>query len=93
MATCPSCGNELPRETGQHAPTPGAGVVECPHCGAHVMLDKAGAEADDADERKGTVERAEPAPPGRTEGRETFAGEETVEGVMEELSEKEGGPE
>jgi aerobic carbon-monoxide dehydrogenase medium subunit len=42
---------------------------------------------------RGPVERAEAAPPGRTEGRETFAGEETVEGVMDELREKEGGPE
>ena len=90
--TCPNCGNEIPRETGQHAPTPGAGVVECPHCGFHVMLDKAGSEPDDAAEPLGDVERAEAAPPGLTEGRETFAGEETVEGVMEELSEKEGGP-
>lgn len=89
--TCPSCGNELPSDVGQHAATPSAGVVVCPHCGSHVMLDKVGAEADDALEPKGPVERAAAAPPGRTEGRETFAGEETVEGVMEELSEKEGG--
>jgi DNA-directed RNA polymerase subunit RPC12/RpoP len=89
---CPSCGNEIPREAGQHAATPSAGVVECPHCGHHVMLDKVGAEPDDAGEPKGAAERAEAAPPGRTEGRETFAGEETVEGVMEELEDKEGGP-
>jgi DNA-directed RNA polymerase subunit RPC12/RpoP len=89
---CPNCGNELPREAGQHAMTPSAGVVECPHCGHHVMLDKVGAEPDDAAEPEGPVERAEAAPPGRTEGRETFAGEETVEDVMEELREKEGGP-
>ena len=89
---CPNCGNELPREVGQHAMTPSAGVVECPHCGHHVMLDKVGAEPDDAAEQKGPVERAEAAPPGRTEGRETFAGEETVEDVMDELREKEGGP-
>jgi len=91
--TCPSCGNEVPGEVGQHAVTPSAGVVECPHCGHHVVLDKVGAEPEQANEPAAPVERAEAAPPGRTEGRETFAGEETVEGVMEELSEKEGGPE
>jgi hypothetical protein len=89
---CPSCGNEVPYETGQHAQTPSAGLVTCPHCGASVTLDKPGAEPDDAGEPAGAVERAEAAPPGRTEGRETFAGEETVEGVMDELEEKEGGP-
>ncbi len=91
MTTCPSCGNELPREIGQHGATPSAGVVECPHCGSHVMLNKVGAEPEEAGEPKGPVERAAAAPPGRTEGQETFAGKESVEGVMDELSEKEGG--
>jgi hypothetical protein len=83
--TCPSCGAEIPAETGQHAVTPVADLVACPSCGAHVRLVGEGTGGD--------VERAEAAPPGRVEGRETFAGEETVEGVMEELREKEGGPE
>jgi hypothetical protein len=55
------------------------------------MLNKVGAEPEEAGEPKGPVERAAAAPPGRTEGQETFAGEESVEGVMDELSEKEGG--
>jgi hypothetical protein len=76
--TCPSCGGELPAELGQHALVPSAGVVECPHCGAHVPLDREGDGAD------GDVV-------GESTGPETFSGHETVEGVMEELSEKEEG--
>ena len=91
---CPNGGRDVPAETGQHALTPSAGVVTCPHCGAEVTLDRPGAEAQDQTAApSGNVERAEAAPPGRTENRETFAGEETVAGVMEELSEKVGGPE
>jgi hypothetical protein len=82
---CPNCGNEIPEETGQHALTPAADVVACPHCGEHVSLEP-------REGGKGPVERAEAAPPGRTEGRETFAGEETIDGVIDELSEKPGGP-
>src|SRR5581483_873340 len=44
--TCPNCGAEVPRETGQHATAPSAGVVQCPTCGASVTLDKPGADAD-----------------------------------------------
>ena len=84
--TCPNCGESLPEELGQHALTPVSGLVRCPSCGETVTLEHA-AEADD----EGGV-------PGADEGmsdtvRDTyFSGEETVEGVMEELSEKEGGP-
>jgi hypothetical protein len=82
---CPGCGRGVPREVGQHALSLSADVVACPHCGATVSLEpRAGGQA--------PVERAEAAPPGRTEGRETFAGEETVGGVLDELSEKPGGP-
>lgn len=88
---CPNCGAELPRELGQHALTPSAGVVECPSCGAHVTLDKVGArEPDDEQRNVGDVERAGAAPPGQS-GPEEFSGEETVEGVMGEIEEKEGG--
>jgi predicted RNA-binding Zn-ribbon protein involved in translation (DUF1610 family) len=75
--TCPSCGAELPEEAGQHALVPSAGVVECPNCGETVTLAKAGAA-----EEERTV--------ASDEGTGTFAGHETVEGVMDELSEKEG---
>ncbi len=55
-----------------------ADVALCPSCGDKLSR-----------EPTGDVERAEAAPPGRTEGREEFAGEETVAGVMEEIREKE----
>jgi uncharacterized Zn finger protein (UPF0148 family) len=70
---CPSCGEPLPEELGQHALTPTSGLVRCPSCGETVTLERA------ADSAGG-------------EGEEYFAGEETIEGVMDELSEKEGGP-
>jgi uncharacterized Zn finger protein (UPF0148 family) len=50
----------------------------CPGCGAALDVSATG-----------EVTRAEAAPPGRVEGREEFAGEETLEGVMEEIREKE----
>jgi DNA-directed RNA polymerase subunit RPC12/RpoP len=37
---CQNCGAEVPRETGQHALTPSAGVVRCPSCGAHAPGDQ-----------------------------------------------------
>jgi endogenous inhibitor of DNA gyrase (YacG/DUF329 family) len=77
--TCPSCGSAVPLEAGQHALAPDAGVVACPTCGATVHLDGDG---------DGYVERAEEPP----QVQEDFSGHETVEGVMDELSEKEGGP-
>ena len=88
---CPNCGSELPRETGQHALSPSAGVVTCPSCGATVTLEKPGAR-DPEDERKTTAEvpRAAAVPPGE-EHAEEFAGQETVEGVMGEIADKEGG--
>lgn len=89
---CPSCGGEVPVETGQHAQTPSAGVVTCPHCGASVTLDKPGAEAEQRGEPAGDAPEAEAAPPGRAEGGEEFAGHETMAGVKDELEEKEGGP-
>jgi uncharacterized Zn finger protein (UPF0148 family) len=84
---CPNCGEPLPGELGQHSLTPTSGLVRCPSCGETVKLERADAEADDA------------AVAGADEGMSDtvrdayFAGEETVDGVMDELSEKEGGPE
>jgi predicted RNA-binding Zn-ribbon protein involved in translation (DUF1610 family) len=80
--TCPSCGAEIPEETGQHAVVPLAGVVTCPSCGATVRLDRSGADA--------AAAAAEPDVAGDTE---FFSGHETIDGVMDELEDKEGGPE
>jgi len=88
--TCPNCGAEVPRETGQHAQTPSAGVVTCPNCGQQVTLDKPGAEPEQAGTQTGDVQRAEAAPPGEPTGEDTFSGEESAEGVMDEVREKEG---
>jgi uncharacterized Zn finger protein (UPF0148 family) len=87
---CPSCGAEVPRETGQHAQTPSAGVVTCPSCGASMTLSKSGAEPEEAREG-GDVERVREVDAGEATGEDTFAGQETIEGVMEEVREKEGG--
>ena len=70
---CPDCGTPLPQQLGQHAVTPSVGLVECPNCGANVTL-----------ERPETTGGG-----GQSEGEDYFAGEETVEGVMEELEHKE----
>jgi uncharacterized Zn finger protein (UPF0148 family) len=91
---CPECGAELPRETGQHALTPSAGLVECPTCGASVTLEKVGAREPDDDARaSGDIPRAAESVGGEEGAPETFSGEETVEGVMDELEQKPGGPE
>jgi predicted RNA-binding Zn-ribbon protein involved in translation (DUF1610 family) len=91
VMSCPSCGAELPEESGQHALSPSAGVVSCPSCGATVKL----ADADDrqrATPPSQDGEGAAASPPGQAGQPEYFSGEESVAGVMEELSEKEGGP-
>jgi hypothetical protein len=77
--TCPNCGADLPPELGQHALTPVSGLVQCPTCGENVTLTKP-AEGDAA--------AGDPDVAGETA---TFSGEETVEGVMDELSDKPGG--
>lgn len=82
---CPNCGKDLPSELGQHAPDLVSGLVTCPHCGAQVTLREGAVEAP-----AGGYEEAAAAPPGRTEGRETFAGNETVGELKEELREKQG---
>ncbi len=80
---CPSCGNALPEELGQHASNLVVGLVTCPHCGAEVTLDKGPHEQESAE-----YERAVAAPPGQEEGRNTFSGNDTVAEVAEELSDK-----
>jgi hypothetical protein len=78
---CPSCGNEIPLEAGQHATVPAAGVVECPHCGASVPLEQAAGEGD--------AERTTEGGGWGEQRPESFAGHETVEGVREEIERKE----
>jgi ribosomal protein S27AE len=78
--TCPNCGADLPPELAQHALTPVSGLVQCPTCGENVTLAKPAEEG----EATGAPDVA-----GATGA---FSGEETVEGVMEELSDKPGGP-
>ena len=88
MQSCPNCGEPLPEELGQHALTPTSGLVRCPSCGETVTLERADEDPDGG-----------PGVPGADEGMsdtvkdQYFSGEETVEGVMDELREKEGGPE
>ncbi len=73
--TCPSCGKELPAELGQHATAPVSGLVTCPHCGVDVHLERA-ATGETAGEQGET---------------ESFAGHETVNGVMDEVQRKQQG--
>jgi uncharacterized Zn finger protein (UPF0148 family) len=81
--TCPNCGEPLPEGLGQHALTPTSGLVRCPSCGETVTLEHAGEAGSDIGADAGMSD---------TVRDEYFSGEETVEGVMDELSEKEGGP-
>ena len=91
---CPNCGAELPQEEGQHALSPSAGVIRCPSCGATVTLEGppgAGGGPPREEPAAGepvTTEAALDA----TERHDYFSGEESVAGVMDELEEKEGGP-
>ncbi len=82
---CPSCGKELPSELGQHATDLVSALVTCPHCGAQVTLREGAVETPSGD-----YEEAAAAPPGRTEGTETFAGNETFGELKEELQDKQG---
>jgi hypothetical protein len=83
---CPSCGRPLPEEAGQHAVVPSAGVVDCPNCGARVNLATGQLEAGVSPEGRAEERGGAPIPSGPPD---SFAGETTVEGVMEEIEEKE----
>ena len=82
---CPSCGEPLPAEAGQHAVVPAAEVIDCPTCGARVSL--ATGKLYEGVSPEGHAEEQGGAPV--AEGPESFSGHETVEGVMEEIEEKE----
>jgi hypothetical protein len=91
---CPNCGAELPEELGQHALALGPGLVQCPNCGENVTLDKPGApDPEDEARATGDVPRSQEEVGGEEGAQEEFSGEETMEGVMEELERKPGGPE
>ena len=87
---CPNCGEPLPAELGQHALTPTSGLVRCPSCGETVTLEHA--ERGHRRHRGYRATSAADAGMSDTVSDEEFAGEETIEGVMDELREKEGGP-
>ena len=91
---CPNCGNELPEELSQHALTPQAGLVQCPHCGETVKLDKPGTP-DSEDEVRATVgvPRSHETVGGEEGAPEAFSGEDTIEGVKDEIEDKPGGGE
>jgi len=80
--TCPNCGATVPPEAGQHALSPTSGLVACPTCGENVILPKEGAGEPEGSESESEFE-------GRTEESSVH---DTLGGVMDELSEKEGGP-
>jgi hypothetical protein len=83
---CPNCGAPLPEEGGQHAVVPSAKIVDCPSCGSRVDIEAGlvvgGVSAEGRAEEQGGAPVAEGEP-------ESFSGEETVEGVMEEIEQKE----
>jgi hypothetical protein len=83
---CPNCGQPLPEGEGQHAVVPSAGIVDCPNCGERVVLDTGLPATDVSAEGRAEEQGGAPVPEGAPE---TFSGEETVEGVMEEIEEKE----
>jgi hypothetical protein len=83
---CPSCGEPLPAGVGQHAVVPSAGIVDCPSCGARVDMSTGrvsqGVSAEGRAEEQGGAPIPEVAP-------ESFSGEETIDGVMDEIEQKE----
>jgi sarcosine oxidase delta subunit len=78
---CPNCGRDLPSELGQHAITPVSGLVTCPHCGKEVHIQGPDAAGSGGSAASGSAEAG-------SEGRESFSGHETVEGLKEELKGK-----
>jgi C4-type Zn-finger protein len=83
---CPSCGQELPAEVGQHAVVPSAEIVDCPNCGARVSLETGQLYEGVSPEGDAEDQGGAPIPEGLPE---SFSGETTVEGVMEEIEDKE----
>ena len=83
--TCPTCGEPVPPETGIHARAIGPGLVACPHCGASVTLTRPGEPEGATRDSSGEPETVE------TPASESFAGHETIEGVMDEVRDKEDG--
>jgi hypothetical protein len=83
---CPNCGNPLAGGAGQHAVVPTADVVDCPSCGARVNLATGRLAERVSPEGRAEEQGVAPIPEGLPE---SFSGEETVEGVMEEIEQKE----
>jgi hypothetical protein len=83
---CPSCDQPLPAEAGQHAVVPSADVVDCPNCGARVSLETGRLDEGVSPEGRAEEQGGAPIPEGQPD---SFSGETTVEGVMEEIEEKE----
>jgi hypothetical protein len=82
---CPNCGQSL-EEAGQHAVSPAADVIDCPNCGARVNLATGELESGVSPEGHAEDQGGAPIP---ERAPETFSGETTLEGVMEEIEEKE----
>jgi hypothetical protein len=76
----------LPEGTGQHAVVPSAEVVDCPSCGARVDLASGNVVEGVSGEGRAEEQGVAPISAGEPE---SFSGQETVEGVMEEIEEKE----
>ncbi len=93
---CPSCGEVVPSEIGQHADNLLSGTASCPHCGKEVTLETGasagGGSAGGASAGGGSAtsdyETAEAAPPGRSEDAESFSGHEDAAGLAQELRDK-----
>jgi DNA-directed RNA polymerase subunit RPC12/RpoP len=83
--TCSNCGAELPPGLGQHALSPTGGAVKCPNCGATTTI--AGSQQA-TDATSSEVPRAPERRGGESGAGEYFSGEESVEGVMREVEEK-----
>jgi hypothetical protein len=83
---CPSCGRPLPAEAGQHAVVPSADIVDCPNCGARVSLETGRLDAGVSPEGRAEDRGGAPVPEGLPD---SFSGETSVEGVMEEIDDKE----
>jgi hypothetical protein len=83
---CPSCGQPLPEGAGQHAVVPSAGIVDCPSCGARVDTAAGTVVEGVSPEGRAEEQGVAPIPEGAPE---SFSGDETVEGVMDEIEQKE----